>query len=551
MTIARVRERSRERRSSPPPTPTIVLPPQQPPPPPQTPQQQQAPVVIRQSFHDRPSSDDESSVDSRRRGGRSRGRGRSHSHVSRRSSPSRSRSRSDSGTYMTVRDYEIERKLDENRRQLEALRMAPSPHPDAEQYELTRARRELEELRAKDERDAQLEAQRSGEEERWESRMSNYELARTRRDLEELRAKDEREAQLEAQRAGEEERWETRRSKYELEDLRAREAREAREKSEAARRAADFENFELLQSKKELEALKAQQQREKDAMEKIHEARTQMELMSAKEELDRSKSTYLPTYPPIPVFITSFAFPMFGPTALNACNILHVISMTPHPPSPLPLPLPPPRPSIHCLATHADSDTIVKQTEEKAKEERRIRREIELKQLEEQRRAEEEQRAREQADADAVERWKAREAEKAAKEQREKERTDREVRLRLREHLAATGMPEDQIQAILDKKKFDQNHGAAGSAQASQPSSPAPQQWAGGQVSNGMELAPPKTTYTRMARRHLSLETLRARGIDYDIDLVSRAYLAPTTPSFPQEQRKHRPPRACKISLVR
>lgn len=30
-----------------------------------------------------------------------------------------------------------------------------------------------------------------------------------------------------------------------------------------------------------------------------------------------------------------------------------------------------------------------------------------------------------------------------------------------------------------------------------------------------------KTAYTRMARRHLSLECLRIRGIDYELDEVS------------------------------
>lgn len=30
-----------------------------------------------------------------------------------------------------------------------------------------------------------------------------------------------------------------------------------------------------------------------------------------------------------------------------------------------------------------------------------------------------------------------------------------------------------------------------------------------------------KTTYTRMARRHLSLECLRMKGIDYELDEVS------------------------------
>lgn len=143
--------------------------------------------------------------------------------------------------------------------------------------------------------------------------------------------------------------------------------------------------------------------------------------------------------------------------------------------------------------------TTVKRAEQKDKEERRIRREIELKQLEEQRRAEEEREARAKADAEAVARWQAREAEKALKEQREKEKADREYRQRMREHLLATGMSEDQIQAVLDKKKINET-----------PSS------------SSTDLTQSKATYTRMARRHVSLETLRVKNIDFDLDVVSR-----------------------------
>lgn len=151
---------------------------------------------------------------------------------------------------------------------------------------------------------------------------------------------------------------------------------------------------------------------------------------------------------------------------------------------------------------------------------------MELKQLEEQRRAEEEQRAREKADADAVERWKAKEAERANKERRERERADREYRQRMQEHLLASGVPEDQIQAILEKKRISANNGSA---------SPAPQQqqFPQQQLMQPMQpMQPPpvgaemmaqnnKATYTRMARRHLSLETLRVKGIEYDLDVVS------------------------------
>lgn len=231
MAITRVRERSRERRSP----PTALSPPAQLP----------APVIIKQyNSNDHHSSDDESSLSSHHH---HRGRGRSHSHVSMRSSHSRSRGGSDA--YMTVERYELERKLEEGRRQLEALRVSTSSsaaaHAEAERYELQRLKRELEELRVREDRDAQ--------------------------------------------RAEDAERWELRKSKIELEDLRAREAREAREKADRERRSADYESYELQRSKKELQDLKAQQQREKEAMEKMREARTQAELRVAKEELDKSE----------------------------------------------------------------------------------------------------------------------------------------------------------------------------------------------------------------------------------------------------------------------
>lgn len=231
MAITRVRERSRERRSP----PTALSPPAH---------QHAAPVIIKQyNSNDHHSSDDESSLSSHHH---HRGRGRSHSHVSIRSSHSRSRGGSDA--YMTVERYELERKLEEQRRQLEALRMSSSAaaHTDNERYELARLKRELEELRIREERDAQ--------------------------------------------RAEDAERWDLRKSKHELEDLRAREAREAREKADRERRTADYESYELQRSKKELQDLKTQQQREKEAMEKMREARTHAELRVAKEELDKSKS---------------------------------------------------------------------------------------------------------------------------------------------------------------------------------------------------------------------------------------------------------------------
>lgn len=74
-----------------------------------------------------------------------------------------------------------------------------------------------------------------------------------------------------------------------------------------------------------------------------------------------------------------------------------------------------------------------------------------------------------------------------------------EFRHRLRTQPLASGLPESQIKAILDKPG------------AKVPSmDPAPVE---------AEVAE-KTTYTRMSRRHVSIEALRVRGIEWELDAV-------------------------------
>lgn len=69
---------------------------------------------------------------------------------------------------------------------------------------------------------------------------------------------------------------------------------------------------------------------------------------------------------------------------------------------------------------------------------------------------EEAKKQKEKDEAAAVERWKVREAEKAAKEKREKEEAEREYTHRLTDQLRASGLPEDQIKAILEKRRINQ-----------------------------------------------------------------------------------------------
>ena len=138
--------------------------------------------------------------------------------------------------------------------------------------------------------------------------------------------------------------------------------------------------------------------------------------------------------------------------------------------------------------------------------------------------AEEDEKQREKDEAAAVERWKAREAEKAAKERREKEEAEREYTHRLTDQLRASGLPEDQIKAILEKRRV--SHGWAPHPRPfpgppPPPPMPMPMTMPVPQQQMSTQMTSTKTTYTRMARRHLSLECLKARGIDYELDAVS------------------------------
>lgn len=137
-----------------------------------------------------------------------------------------------------------------------------------------------------------------------------------------------------------------------------------------------------------------------------------------------------------------------------------------------------------------------------------------------------------------MERWKLEQAEKAAKEKKEKEEAEKEVRSKMRERLLASGIPENQIQAILDGKRVAppqgppmplvplRGHGMppphpmhAHPPPPPPPPPPAPMVYGHGH--QPMEMTAAKTTYTRMARKHLSIEALRARAVEFEIDAVS------------------------------
>lgn len=137
----------------------------------------------------------------------------------------------------------------------------------------------------------------------------------------------------------------------------------------------------------------------------------------------------------------------------------------------------------------------IKRREEKEAEEERLAREYEIKRLEKEKKAAEEKAKREKADKEAVERFMLEQAEKERKEREEKERAEKEYQRRLQEDLINSGVDEKHIKAIIKKEKIPEE----------KPEKP-----------KGKERA----TYTRMARRHLSIEALNAFRIDFEYDQV-------------------------------
>lgn len=133
----------------------------------------------------------------------------------------------------------------------------------------------------------------------------------------------------------------------------------------------------------------------------------------------------------------------------------------------------------------------IRSREDRKKEEDRIKRELELQRLREQEREDAEKKRREKEAAEAVERYKKKEMERQKREQEEKAAQEKEYQRRLQEDLIKSGLDEKQIAAILKKERVPEARD---------------------------DKDGPRPTYTRMARRHLSIETLRTFRIEYDLD---------------------------------
>ncbi|KAF4634058.1 hypothetical protein G7Y89_g4062 [Cudoniella acicularis] len=124
---------------------------------------------------------------------------------------------------------------------------------------------------------------------------------------------------------------------------------------------------------------------------------------------------------------------------------------------------------------------------ERAEEAKRIKEELEFKRLREEKSREEERKRSEKEAKEAVEEFKKKEAERVAKEKKEREERDKEYERRLEDDLRRSGLDERQISVITKKEP---------------------------------PIDPNRPTYTRMSRKHLSIETLNKYRIDYEFDVV-------------------------------
>jgi len=136
----------------------------------------------------------------------------------------------------------------------------------------------------------------------------------------------------------------------------------------------------------------------------------------------------------------------------------------------------------------------IRAREARQKEEERIKRELELQRLREQEREEAEKKRREKEAQEAVERYRKKEMDRQIKEEEERKQQEKEYQRRMQEDLIKSGLDEKQIAAIMKKERVPEAHD-------DKPDGPRP-------------------TYTRMARRHLSIETLRTFHIQYELDNV-------------------------------
>ena len=135
----------------------------------------------------------------------------------------------------------------------------------------------------------------------------------------------------------------------------------------------------------------------------------------------------------------------------------------------------------------------IKRREARSEDEKRIRKELELKRLQEEEQEAQEKRRRDKEAFEAVERYKSHELERRSQQKLEDEENEREYQRRMQEQLLKSGLDEKAITAIMKKQK----------------------------VPDALQDAPEgRPTYVRMRRKYLSIETLRTFSVAYDLDNV-------------------------------
>ncbi|KAM3498051.1 hypothetical protein MY10362_008616 [Beauveria mimosiformis] len=151
---------------------------------------------------------------------------------------------------------------------------------------------------------------------------------------------------------------------------------------------------------------------------------------------------------------------------------------------------------------------VIKRREAQAEEEKRIKREIELKRLRDEERAATEKETRDREAKAAVDKYKKEEADRREKDEKEKRTAEKEYQRRLQEQLLASGLNEEAINAIVKKEKVP-------------------------------EARNERATYTRMPRKHLSIETLRTFKIEYDLDTADPAGFVIIKRPVPEWEQDH------------
>lgn len=150
---------------------------------------------------------------------------------------------------------------------------------------------------------------------------------------------------------------------------------------------------------------------------------------------------------------------------------------------------------------------------------------------------------------EAIERYKQEERDRIVKERQEQEEKDREYKRRLEEDLRRSGLDEEAVKAVLKKEKIKKekekekeleqspimlphvmhpqgqqpqhliHHQGYVNHHPNQAARPAAHPAQHGHYNQVAVVEPQaRPTYTRMARKHLSIETLRAFRVDFDWD---------------------------------